>query len=393
MRGAWGGLTLAALLAAPLAALLAAPLVAQAPENLLSYRTLSWVRQRQLPRTEFLSLRAGGLAVAPEDFDGIGDRETAILPTGSLWFHSESLLEEGNLDVYVGPDGALASLYEPDASKGQSGRLDLDVRYLPFYRDGFYRGDSFIPIGSYQGFDYGAFLAFEQRVDDITTLDIGPYYRRFEFDGRADTQSTFDIPGDFNAWGARFILEQSNLVPVRDQVGIWNAGYSFALKVELEENDQTGRYGSPTFRSGLPEMIWRGEARFESYIPFGEDTVTIRAEGGYGSSEDRVRIADAQKPIGDFWVDARLGYRLAFSELTIEPFAIGQFTRTLDEFGVGLDPNFWYGGGLDVRYDLGGGMNVFLNGSYLNNPNRHAVAWENDALGEFQAFAGFEIVF
>ena len=115
-------------------------------------------------------------------------------------------------------------------------------------------------------------------------------------------------------------------------------------------------------------------------------------DGEMNDRADRVHIYDAQKPIGETWADARLGYRLELgSGLFFTPFGQLQYTSTPSASGDSASDDFWVGAGGRFRFELGDVMSVLGEYSYLSNPNRPSSSYEEDVYGEHQFFVGAEL--
>ena len=64
-----------------------------------------------------------------------------------------------------------------------------------------------------------------------------------------------------------------------------------------------------------------------------------------------------------------------------------------DEFGLSSDDNFWFGAGARIELEFSPQFKIWAEYSYLNNPSRPSISFENDVYGEHQAFAGIELTF
>lgn len=364
---------------------------AQDQGSLLGYRDAERVRESRRYSDAAIAVRLGGAFVWPEDTDLDEGREFEANPSGSVFAHWKNVLEDFSIDAYLGPDGGLISLYQRDGLQSLTGRLDVSARPLSIYRDGFYREDEFVPVGAYEGLDFGVFLAAEQRLVEDLTISVGPFYRRYDFDDRAGGVPGFVRPGDFNAHGLRAVLQYVDREPDRFHPAEIHDGVLASLQVDYESNDQRGPFGSPTFQSALPGSTFRGSLLIEIVDRVSEEFASqIRIEGALHERDDRIATADAQTPVGTAFVDGVFGLRYANEQVAITPYARVQFVRALDAFGQGSDDQAFFGGGIRGRWNLAKNLRLFFDASYLNNPGRPVVTWERGSLGEFQVVSGLE---
>lgn len=383
---------------AVLATVLAAPAAAQGYRDFLSpsYRDFQVVRDRPSAYSTALTLRGGVAGVLAEDEDIAAGREDEIMPDGFVWFRSDRFTaQELGIDAYVGRDGAILSLQKHDITQGGgTARLELSSRFFPFYREGFYAGDDWVPTGRYEGSDYGAYFGLSQEVGEGARFEIGPFYRRYDFERSDATSAGYTIPEDYHAYGGRIYLEQNTLELDRES-GLPIAGFIGTVRVEYERNDSDERFGTALWSTRLPTAFWRGLLHLEWLFPTeGTSVWELRLDGEINDDKDRVHIYDAQKPIGEYWADGTLGYRLALtSGLHVTPFVQLQYTKTPAENGLGAGDDFWFGGGARLRYDFGDSISLLGDYSYLTNHNRPTIAYDEDVYGEHQFFAGLEVRF
>lgn len=380
------------LLAAPLCAVLPSLLAAQ------SYEDLTLVRNRKNEGQDVLQVRAGvgfGFPGGSED-ESIGLRDV-IAPVGHVYYRQRNFTaQRAVLVAYAGFDGLYAvAKDDPELGGEAQSRLELFGRIYPYYREGFYRDDDYVPTGRYEGQDYGAAIATSRLVDKEIRVEIGGFYRRYDFERNETTASNYIIPDDYNGYGARVVLEHQTLALERD-TGRPNGGFLLSVAVEREQNDSDITFGTVgVYESSLPSGLWRGRGHLEWYFPHTEtSTFSLVVDGSVSDEEDRVYNYDASKPIGNLWFDGQLRWRLQFGRaLSVTPFIAGQYVRVLRETGAGADNEVFFGGGLDTRFDVGDAFTLFLNYSFLNNENRRTISPTRDTLGEHQLFAGVEVRF
>jgi len=363
-----------------------------------SYSDLTLVRNRKNEGENLLQIQAGvgiGFPAGSED-ESIGLRSVTA-PHGHVYFRRRGFTSQRAVLLgYAGFDGVYVTAKDDPAlgGEGQS-RLELFGRFFPFYREGFYRDDVFVPTGRYEGRDYGVALATSRIVDREFRIELGVFYHRYTFERNETTASTYTIPEDFNTYGPRLILEHQTLVLDRD-TGRPDGGFLLAVSVEREQNDSDATFGTTgIYESELPSGLWRGRGHLEWYFPHTEaSTFALMLDGSYSDEEDRIYNNDASKPIGNLWFDAQLRWRLSLGRaFSITPFVAGQYLRTLRESGAGADTNLFFGGGVDARLDAGDRLTLFVNYSYLDNESRPTISPTRDTLGEHQLFAGVEIRF
>jgi hypothetical protein len=363
-----------------------------------SYRDLTLTRNRPSPYTNLLQLRAGllgGLADDEDESIGYADK---LGVDGSVYWRTDSLGEQRSnvLEVYGGRDGFyLGAKDNLLLGQGNQTRLELFGRLWPFYREGYYQDDDFIPTGRYEGKDYGAALSLGHEIDQGMRLEAGAFYKHYGFDGNDDTSVDFTIPDDFNAYGIRTSLEHSTLQ--LDRVTGWpEAGFLFTVMLEIERNDSNARFGTVgVYESSLPSVLWRGLGHVEWYFPQSDTgVIEIEADGSWSDDEDRVYNNDAQKPIGNLWIDGEVRYRFEFGDaLALAPLAKGQWLRLLDQNGAGNDQHFFFGGGLNLRWDFGDALSLLADYSYLTNESREPISTSEDTFGEHRFFIGMEVRF
>lgn len=375
------------------AVLMAAPLAAQRMDR-ETFWDMQLVRSHNVGYDSLFKGRAGIAGVKPQDENPAEGREDAITFDGYAYFHAENVTEQqATIDLYAGPDGAILSAREGD-NGAEGTRVEVWWRYLPFYREGFYtQDDQWAPTGRYGGQDYGVYLGFGTSPDTGFVLEGGPYYERKDFERNDTTSNSFVVPEDYNAYGVRTYFEQ-NTIQTDREYGEPIGGFLATVRIDLEFNDSNQPFGTPLYTSTLASQYWRGMAHFELYLPTGgSSAVEVRFDGIWTDDKDRVFNNDTIKQIGYLWADARVGWRLRMGPLRLIPFGHLQWTRTLDEFGNDTNENFWYGGGIRTRLNFGDSVFAYADYSYLNNPNRPTITFDEDIWGEHQFFAGIEVNF
>ena len=131
---------------------------------------------------------------------------------------------------------------------------------------GFYRGDSFVPVGRYEGSDYEVYLGFGRETAENLFVEFGPLWRKNKFERNSDTAPNYRIPDDYSAYSGRFHLEQSTLQLDR-RSGMPLGGYQLTVVIEREWNESDGQIGVDSgFQTELPSSVWRGDARLEWYV-------------------------------------------------------------------------------------------------------------------------------
>ena len=161
---------------------LGAALMAAAAPSLAaqSYSDLTLVRNRKNEGQDVLQVRAGagiGFPSGAED-ESIG-LQSVVAPHGSVYFRKRGFTaDRAVLLAYAGFDGVYATVKDdPELGSQAQSRLELFGRFFPYYREGFFRDDEFVPTGRYEGNDYGAVLATSRQVDQEFRIELGVFYR------------------------------------------------------------------------------------------------------------------------------------------------------------------------------------------------------------------------
>ena len=358
------------------------------------YDDLTFVRNRPSPYSTVLAARLGLLGGFPDTTDASVGLEENYGVDGYAYYLGEGFgSTAGQLQAYAGRDGGYLSLTNSDLVGAETqSRLELTTRYFPFYHEGFYRGDNFVPTGRYEGSDYGASLSFGKSTGEML-LEGGLFYRSYSFERNDDTAASYVVPTDYDAWGANFWLEHNTLVLDRE-TGLEREGFILTLGVENERNDSSGTFGViGVNESELPSTLWRGRGHLEWYFPQGESTtIDLVLDGVITDDNDRIYDYDAQRPQGHLWIDGQIGFRFALgSGIHVRPYGKGQYLQILNEAGTSSDKKLFWGGGLDMVYSFGDNLALIGYYSYLGNESRPPISVSEDTFGEHRFFLGFEV--
>ncbi|MDA0934941.1 MAG: hypothetical protein O3C51_15940, partial [Planctomycetota bacterium] len=175
-----------------------------------SYRELEITRARPRPYVSGLVVRGGMAGVMADDEDPSVGREESMFADGFAYFRADRFTAyEIGLEAYAGRDGALLSLQQDNMGQdgASGGRLELSARYFPFYREGYYDGDDWVATGRYEGRDEGAYLGFTSMLGEGVILEIGPFYRQYQFERTDSTDIGYTLPEDYNTYGGRIYFE------------------------------------------------------------------------------------------------------------------------------------------------------------------------------------------
>lgn len=362
-----------------------------------TFDDLNTVRNPPTPFAELVQFQVGMMgSKAREKVPAIGlDDELAL--DGHVYYHTEGFGgPEGGLDAYAGRDGIIASVRDGKVVGGENvTRLELKTRLFPFWREGYYQGDNFVPTGQYEGRDWEVYLGFGREASPGLFIETGVFYHDYDFSpSRATDPSSYTIPEDYAAYGIRLILEQ-NAIQFDRRLGRPTAGFLATVIGEREWNDSNDPFGSTSFTTRLPSAFWRARARVEVYWPQAEGmTWEIHAKGSITDEKDRVYNYEAGKPQGDQWIDARLRLRFDLGEsFELTPFVHGQYIRILDGTGFGSDTEYFFGGGAEVWMHFSQTVSLTAWYSYLDNESRPSVSIKEDIRGEHMFFAGMVLRF
>ena len=361
-----------------------------------TFRDLTTYRNKPSQFAEVFQVRAGVLGGVVGDKNPAAGLNDKIGWDGHIYYRNDRFAErEALLEAYAGRDGAVINLIEGAlAADGQS-RLELTSRYFQFFREGFYRDGDFIATGRYEGSDYGVGLYVGREIAPELRIEFGGFYRRNEFDRNETTAANFEIPDNYNAYGGRVFLEQSTL-QLNRLTGRPADGFIMTVVGEREQNDSDSRWGvDGVWETRLPDGLWRARAQLEYYLPASESSAwAIKVKASISDRDDRVNNYDAYQPLGDLWVEGRVGYQIEWGpEFVITPYALGQYLRVPKENGLTSDAEFFFGGGVDMALDFGDSLGLVAEYSYLSNESRAPISTSEDTFGEHQFFAGFQARF
>jgi hypothetical protein len=369
-----------------------------------SYVDLVDARNLPHPYSSMLMIEAGAIGTLATEDDplalsvGIDDD---ISWDGRVHYRDETFSNKrGTLEFYAGRDGIVGSFTDGKLIGDDTlTRFEVRARPWQFYRDGFYRDDRFVPNGLYEGSDYEGYVGFGREAQQGLYVEVGPYYRTFDF-SRSDltpSPSLFTIPADYDAYGARLYLEQ-NGVQMDRRRGVPREGYMLTIIGEQEWNDSKGAFGSvggSGFTTELPSSVWRLRGRLEWYIP-SSDTMTweIFAYGGWQDDKDRVENYQGQRPLGSQWADAQLRLRMHLGQsVTLAPFVHGQYSHVLEESGGSSDREFFLGGGAEAYVHFSDAISLHGWYSYLDNDNRPSIRIDEDLHGQQMFYLGVVLTF
>lgn len=370
---------------------IAAPLAAQSFDDLTTFRNPT------LPYSQLLQVKGGVFGSFANQDDATAGLADEVAWDGSFYYRADAFGgRSGEIDAYAGRDGLVGSIRDGRLVGNDTvTRLQLSARLWPFYREGFYRGGSFVPTGRYEGRDWEAYLGFGRMAADGLFVEFGPFYGKKTFAQNGSTASSYIVPDDYDAYGGRVHLEQ-NTVQLDRRSGLPRSGFLATVVAEREWNDSVGAFGVASgFVTELPSAVWRVRGRLEWYVPQGSESAwEIFAGAALTDEQDRIVDYDASHPQGNLWVDAQLRLRLPAGEsFSITPFVHGQFVRILQEDGAGADKKFFGGFGIEswIHFSEAVSFNTWY--SFLDNESRPSVSITEDLHGQHMFFAGFVLRF
>lgn len=373
-----------------------------APVAAQSFVDLTDLRNGARPYASVLQIEAGAIGATAssgeDNLPGIGAADD-ISWDGRVYYRDESVgARRGTLEGYAGRDGLFGG-FTDGKLVGDDTLTRFEVRARPwmFYRDGFYRGDHFFANGIYEGKDYEGYIGFGREAQQGLYVELGPFYRKLDFDRSRATPSTFTIPADYAAYGGRLYLEQSTMQMDRRR-GMPRDGYVLTITGEREWNDSKGEFGATAgsgFTTSLPSAVWRVRGRLEWYVPSSDAaTWEIFATGGWHDEKDRVQNFEGQRPLGNQWADAQLRLRFHLGQsMTLTPFVHGQYSRVLKEDGSSSTKDFFVGGGVETYIHLSDALSIHGWYSYLDSENRPSIRIDEDVHGEQMFYLGMIVRF
>jgi hypothetical protein len=366
-------------------ACLQAPLLAQ------SFAELTEQRNGVRPFAKLFQIEAGAIGVTPDDGDESRGLDHEISWDGRLYYRDEAFSSRrGTLEAYAGRDGLFAGFQDGKMVGDDTiTRFELRARPWMFYRDGFYRDDELVPNGFYDGEDYEGYVGFGREAQPGLYVELGPYYRKLDFQRSALTPVTFTVPDGFSAYGGRLYIEQSTVQYDRRR-GMPRDGYVLSLTGEREWNDSDDPFGTDGFQTRLPSAVWRARGRLDWYIPASDETCwEIFANGGWHDEKDRLQNTEGQRPLGNQWADAQLRLRLHLGEsLTLTPYVQAQYSRLLKEDGFGSTKDFFLGGGVESWLHFSEAVSLNASWSWLDNENRPSIRIDEDVHGQQMFYVG-----
>ena len=361
------------------------PLLAQ------SFTDLTEVRNPAAPFPSLFQLELGAIGISSPDDDPLLGLDDEISWDGRAYYRDESFgSRRGTLEAYAGRDGIFGS-YTDGKLVGDDTVTRFEGRARPwmFYRDGFYRDDTLVPNGFFDGEDYEGYIGFGREAQQGLYIELGPFYKKLDFQRSRLTPVTYTIPDDYSAYGGRLYLEQST-VQLDRRRGLPRDGYVLTLCGEREWNDSEGTFGTAGFSTGLPSAVWRVRGRLDWYIPSSDTTVwEVFASGGWHDEKDRLQNVEGQRPLGNQWADAQLRLRFHVgSSITFTPFFQAQYSRLLDEDGFDSDKEFFIGGGAEAYWHWSDALSLHTWYSYVDNDNRPSIRVDEDVHGEHMFYIG-----
>ncbi|MFO1077067.1 MAG: hypothetical protein U1E73_04995 [Planctomycetota bacterium] len=361
-----------------------------------SLMDITEVRNPVLPWRTLFEVEAGVIGTETPQEDAASGLASGLGWDGHVYYRDEDFRDRtGTLVGYAGRDGIYAGLYDGQIIGNNTiSRLELRGRPWQFYRDGAYRGRTFVPNGLYEGADYEGYLGFGREIDQGLYFEFGPYYRDHSFSASSLTPGSFTLPSDFAAYGARLFLEQNTTQLDRRRNTPLEGGV-LTIVAEQEWNDSADAFGAAGFTSELPSQVWRARGRFEWYFPAAEDSVwEVFVHGVWRDKQDRVQNFEAQQPLGHQTADGALRLRFQFGDsFTLTPYAIGQYSRIVGDAGGTSDNKFFFGGGVESWFHFNSSLSLHGWYSYMNNESRPSIRINEDMHGEHMFYLGIVMRF
>jgi hypothetical protein len=368
-----------------LAGLAGAPLLGQ------SFADLTEARNPAMPFASLFQLEAGAIGTLADDGDELLGLDDDISWDARLFYRDEQFSSRrGTLTAYAGRDGLFGSFADGKIVGDETvTRFEFRARPWMFYRDGFYRDDTLVPNGFFEGSDYEGYIGFGREAQQGLYVELGPFYKKLDFKRSNLTPVTFSVPDDYAGYGGRLYLEQSTVQMDRRR-GLPRDGYVFTLTGEREWNDSEGTFGTAGFATALPSAVWRARGRLDWYIPSSDTTCwEIFAQGGWQDEKDRLQNTEGQRPLGNQWADAQVRLRIHLgTATTLTPYFQAQYSRLLDEDGFGSDKEFFLGAGAEAWHHFGDALSLHAWYSWLDNDNRPSIRIDEDVHGEQMFYVG-----
>jgi len=358
------------------------------------YLDLIRVRNRPFAKETFLEVRGGILGNLSSGKEEGRQLDDVYGLDGHVYYRkAQPFGRQGRMDLYVGRDGGYAGITQgdPSAGKGYS-RVEVYGRqWGGFEREGFYQNDKFQTVGGYRIRDWRARLSFATNVAQGVRGEIGAFYGRNEFARHGRTAQAFKLPSDYKVYGLSLIAEDNKLEIDRRSLLPFR-GSLLTVWIEREWNDSNDSFGITGRESSLPSSVIRGGGHLEWYFPYSNSgTWVLNVDAGMTAEDDRIHIYDASKPIGEWYVDSRLDYRILLSDLiTLRPGTRVQWVRIADEFGTTTESKIFWGGQVELRFDFSESLAITAEYSYLTNESREPVNLGRDVIGKHRFFLGFE---
>ena len=369
-------------------------LAAAAALDAQSYVDLIDSRNNAQPYRQIFQAELGAIGTQPQGSDPQNDArglDNAISWDTKLYYRDEQFSSRrGTIEAYAGRDGIYAGFADGNLIGDDTvTRFEFHARPWQFYRDGFYRGDTLVPNGFFEGSDYEGYIGFGRGSSDGLYIEFGPYYKRLQFNASELTFDTFRVPEGYAAYGGRLYLEQRNVQMDRRR-GIAREGFVATLIGEREWNNSRTPFGDDAFLTELPSAVFRARGRLEWYIPASESvTWEVFVHGGIQDPLDRLQNFEGQRPLGNQWGDGQVRLRSFLSDsFIVTPFAAVQYSNVKGQFGSGSTKEFFFGGGLEAWLHFSEAVSLHGWYSFLNNENRPSIRVDKDVHGESMFYLG-----
>ncbi len=375
-----------------------------APGSARTQDVLEFTEIRRIPHfgPSLGLLRLGYNFTFPDSKDKERYKEGDSFPDISFCYMSDKIFDKNaNFVFYGGREGVYFATGQMGAFDLKSFTTRLEAWYGPwsFYREGFYRGDKFIPTLMYEGREYRARLGFYFPVMARGRMfaELSGFWGRNSFKRNSQTLGPSDlytIPDDYQVAGARLTIEAGQ-VHYNRYSGYPDGGGLVTIWGERETNDSSEHIGTPAWKEKLPSQVWRVGGRATYYYPLADNQIIeISGFGRLFDERDRVMIYDASKPIGERFLLGHVGYRYHITEgMLVMPYLLGEYVKIAGEAGGDKKEKFFFGGGLEFRYAIGKKISLYLEYSYLSNESREPVGISKDRFAEHRLSAGMEVTF